>query len=267
MASPFGRHSPFFHNGPIARSVDNTALLLRVLSGLYRDDPFSIETPAAGFRDLAADGGVSGLRVAYSPDMGYFPVAGEVARLCRKAVARLEDEGCIVEEVSMDLDEEVEADFMTLWRFKLLGLYGALPAQDLQRLEPRVLQLIEEGRGLSVDDLARANRGRERVWQALQAALSGRDLLLCPCTSLPAFPVADDLPSAVEGVPINPLLGWFLTYPINLTGNPAASIPAGLTSDCLPVGLQIIGRRLEDRLVLRVSRAMEQIAPWQRFAA
>lgn len=260
----FSSHSPFFHNGPMARSVDDAALLYRAMAGADPSDPFSLPGTGEEIDSLATD--VSGLRVAYSPDLGYFQVAADVRQACADAAYAFADLGCQVDEIDLGLDEDVERQFMTLWRGKLASTYSDLRRTELELLEPKVQELIAQGKRLSAVDYGRANLARERVWNRLCEVYRNYDLLLCPTTAVAAFPHAQGAPSEIEGTPIDPLIGWFLTYPFNLTGNPAASIPCGLSADGLPIGVQIVGRRLEDRQVLQAARAFERIRPWQRLA-
>jgi Asp-tRNA(Asn)/Glu-tRNA(Gln) amidotransferase A subunit family amidase len=171
-----------------------------------------------------------------------------------------------VNEVDIDFGPDLEASFFALWCAKLATFYADLPEQKLALFEPVVQNLIERGKGLSAVAVGKANLARETVWHALNRVFETHDLLVCPTTAVSAFPINDGPPSSINGTKIDPLLGWFLTYPINFTGNPAASIPCGFSKDGLPIGMQIIGRRLDDDVVLRASRAFECAAPWPKIA-
>lgn len=263
VAGPFSSHTPFFHNGPLGRSVDDARLLLRAMAGFTREDPFSASLSIGDHEDLP----MSRLRVAYSPDLGYFRVADDVARACRRAADSLAPLGCSVTHVTMPLlDADVERAFMIFWRARIAGFHSGLRPDELDLLEPVVQRLIEEGRGLGAVDIGWANQVRERVWYSLQALFEEYDLLLCPTTAVTAFPLDEDLPRAIQGHAINPLIGWFLTYPFNLTGHPAASIPCGVGANGMPVGMQVIGPRLADNRVLAACRAFERVLPWSQAA-
>jgi len=264
VAGPFSSHTPFFHNGPLARSVTDAALLYQAMAGLDVPDPFSVSTQGNILDTL--DQGVDGLRIAYSPDLGSFQVSEEVSRVCAHAVQAFEQLGCVVSEVDIDFGPDLEASFFALWCAKLATFYAELPEQQLALFEPVVQNLIERGKGLSAVAVGKANLTREAVWHALNRVFETHDLLVCPTTAVSAFPINDGPPSSINGTKIDPLLGWFLTYPINFTGNPAASIPCGFSRDGLPIGMQIIGRRLDDDVVLRASRAFERVAPWRKIA-
>lgn len=259
----FSSHSPFFHNGPITRSVEDAALLYQAMAGADPSDPFSLPYSEEDSDSLEMD--VSGLRVAYSPDLDYFQVAADVRQACADAADTFAGLGCQVDEFEMGLDIDIEYQFMTLWSAKLASTYSNLSEAELGLLEPKVQELIADGKRLSAVDYGHANLARERLWNRLCAVYQDYDLILCPTTAVAAFPSGQDAPHEINGKAINPLIGWFLTYPFNLTGHPAASVPCGLSADGLPVGLQIIGRRLEDRRVLRAARAFERIRPWQRL--
>lgn len=262
VAGPFSSHSPFFHNGPIARTVTDAALLYDAMAGPHPSDPFSLpagESAAAGLED-----GIAGARIAVSPDLGSFAVTPEVRSACERAAERFRALGCEVRSVDATLGDDLEWAFGAFWRSRLVASFGHLPDSEMELLEPTVRALIDDGRRMTAVELGRANAVRERAWARLSALFGENDLLLCPTTAVPAFPIAEGPPPTVDGRPVDPLLGWFLTYPFNLTGNPAASVPCGLSGEGLPIGLQVVGRRLEDALVLRACRAYERIAPWPR---
>jgi Asp-tRNA(Asn)/Glu-tRNA(Gln) amidotransferase A subunit family amidase len=126
-----------------------------------------------------------------------------------------------------------------------------------------MVEMAENGRERAGVDYLATNRGRTRVYDGIQDAFQGYDLLASPVTSVPPF--GNDVlgPTTVDGVEVDPLSGWFLTMVYNLTGHPAASVPAGLTADGLPVGLQLAGRRFAEDDVLAASAALERLRPWQ----
>lgn len=263
VAQSFFSQTPCFHNGPIARSVADADLLYRAMLGPTEGGIFDLplERPAPG-----AQTPLSKLRVGFSPDLGLFPVRPDIARACRQGAAVFETLGCQVTEADLTLPDDTEAAFLDLWRAKLAGLYGDLGTADLDLLEPVVQTLIEEGRAIDMVRLGKAIKTRDRVWQAMTALFSRVDILLCPTTCVTAFAQSDGPPADIAGQPVNPLIGWFLTYPMNMTGHPVISVPCGLCDEGLPIGLQIAGRRLEDDLVLRLAADFEAAQPWQKIA-
>jgi aspartyl-tRNA(Asn)/glutamyl-tRNA(Gln) amidotransferase subunit A len=260
VAGPFSSHTPFFHNGPLARSVTDAALLYQAMAGIDPLDPFSVPTTENVLATI--EDNIAGLRIAISTDLGRFPVSDEVRNACGAAARTFESLGCSVSDIQVDIGPDVEKSFFALWCAKLATVYSNLSDQQLELLEPVVQGLIEQGKMLSAVDVGRANLAREVVWHELCRIFGSYDLLICPTTAVTAFPIQDGPPSSINGVSIDRLLGWFLTYPFNLTGNPAISIPCGTASDGMPIGLQIIGGRLADPMVLRAARSFERAAPW-----
>ena len=264
VAGPFSSHTPFFHNGPLANTVGDAALLYQTMAGGEPAFPFSI----AGQDDVTStlEQRVSGLRIGYSRDLGYFPVSTDVVSACTKAARIFEELGCRVEEASIRLEQDLEDNFFVLWCSKLATMYSDLDRHDLLKFEPVVQDLIERGTKISAVTFGKANLAREVIWRELSSAFERYDLLLCPTTAISAFPIGDGPPTHIEGKPVNSLLGWFLTYPFNMTGNPVASIPCGVDPHGLPIGMQLVGKRFDDALVLRACRAFEEARPWGRPA-
>ena len=264
VAGGFSSHTPFFHNGPIARSVADACLLYQAVAGAHPAFPFSMPGQDDVFDRLEED--IAGLKIAFSSNLGTFSVRRDVLDACRDARGVFESLGCTVEDADFALDDEAEDAFLTLWCAKLDTLYGGLQDHEFDLLDPVVQELIEHGRGLTAIEVGQANIVRERVWFTLYRLLQRFDILICPTTAVPAFPIAEGPPKAINGRSIHPLLGWILTYPFNLTGNPVASVPCGVSSNGLPIGLQIVGKRLDDSLVLRASRSFEKARPWRKLA-
>ena len=260
VVGPFSGHSPFFHNGPLARTVTDAALLYTVMAGPDAGHPFSMPFPDPPLPGL--EQGIEGLRIGYSADLGYFQVDDEIRDATADAAGRFAELGAEVEEFDLGLSPDLERQFMVLWCAKMATAYGELSQRELDLLEPRVQALIEEGKRLSAVDYGRANLARETVWQRMCEAHRRYDLIASPTTAVAAFPLADGAPQAIAGRAVDPLIGWFLTYPINMTGHPAASLPCGLSTRGLPIGLQLVGSHLEDNRVLRASRAYERAYPW-----
>ncbi|MGR7027164.1 amidase [Geodermatophilus sp. URMC 62] len=270
----FGSLNPFLFEGALTRTVDDAALALDVLAGHDDRDPFSLDDPTtfAG----ATRRSISGWRIAYSPDFGVYPVDRRVAAVVQQAVDAFEEAGGAVEEVDLRFDYD-QRELSDLWcrlitPLNIEGLEG-LKAQGLDVLgehrddfPPEYLRWIDDGHRLSALDVLRDQRMRTHVYDQVQQVLRTHDLLVTP--TLAALPVtnAEDGntigPRAIEGVDVDPLIGWCLTYLINFTGHPAASIPAG-DVDGLPVGMQLIGRRYGDADVLAASAVYERLRPWQ----
>jgi len=246
------------HVGPLTRTVRDAALMLSLMAGPDDRDPLSFPAPVSDYGRGIGDG-IRGVRVAWSPTFGYATVAPEVQRVVEAAVRRFEALGCRV-----DLVERVFADPDPIWA--LLFYVGvAARLQDAvpewrERLDPGLLEVIEEGSRISAVQLKKAEFARAAFHQEVRQLFLRYDLLLSPTVAALPFAAGTERP---EDFPRGSRLSWVaFTYPFNLTGQPAATLPAGFSSDGLPVGLQIVGRRLEDSLVLRASAAFEAAAPW-----
>jgi len=246
------------HVGPMTRSVRDAALMLQVMAGPDDRDPVSF--PATGI-DFAGelDAGIRGLRVAWSPTFGYAKVAPEVHVLAEAAARRFQDLGCQVEEV-----ERVFADPDPIWApLFYAGVAARLEpflAEWRDRIDAGLLEVVEEGNRLSGVELTKTSFARAAFYQEVRQFFQRYDLLLSPTLAVPPFAAGMERP---PDYPAGSRLSWVaFTYPFNLTGHPAATVPCGFTADSLPVGLQIVGRRLQDGLVLRASAAFEAALPW-----
>ncbi len=267
---------PFVAEGPITRTVGDAALALAVLSGYDSVDPFSLrDSPDPR---LGLEGDLTGARIAYSPDFGVYPVDRRVAEVVERAVMRFVDAGAVVEEVAIEIPYD-HLELAELWCRMIaplnIGTLEGLRAEGIDLLgehrasmPPDYVRRIEEGYRLTVHDLARDQIMRSAVHDAIQSVLDRYDFLVTPTLSAVQVDNADDGdtvgPAEVDGVAVERLIGWCMTYFLNFTGHPAASIPAGLIEERLPVGMQIIGGRHDDVGVICASRVFEQIQPWDQ---
>ena len=249
------------HAGPLSWYVRDAALMLDAMAGPDDRDRHSL--PASGEDYLSAcDGDLAGLRVAWSDDLGYAAVEPEILQLARAAARRLPELGCELEELSLHWPNPEETEHYYFYG-PLAGQLGPRWSEIHDQLDPGLAAILEDWRGRSLLDLMQAQFARNAFWDAVRPVFERFDLLLTPTMPLPAFELGKDQPGQVAGRPTYGL-GWsFFTYPFNLTGQPAATVPCGFTAEGLPVGLQIVGRRFADRLVLRASAAFEAAWPWQ----
>jgi amidase/aspartyl-tRNA(Asn)/glutamyl-tRNA(Gln) amidotransferase subunit A len=269
-----GGVSPFQHIGSIARTVEDAAILYSVLAGPHPRDPFSI--PDGGPDLLLSDRvSVGATRIAFTPDWGDFPVAPDVASVVRDALGGFDGVGS-VESVEIDLGRSHGALCETWLRmsglicadiFETFAESGlALLRDHRESITPDLVRLVEEAQTLSLRDLRRDQITRTEVIDAVEDVFDQFDVIVSPTVAVSAVPNASGGqtvgPSVVNGSPVDPLLGWCLTYPLNFTGHPAISVPAGLTPEGFPVGLQIVGRRFADAQVLAVAAAFEARRPW-----
>ncbi len=250
------------HIGPMSRTVADTALMLSVIaSGPDMRDRYSIPGPEFDWNVVAAPGSLKGLRVAYSADWGYAPVDPEVRRVVGEAARAFETElGCIVEEAHPGW-EDPGPHFWTLVAADtdLTGMRRLIAGREDQ-VSPHLVALVQkEWTGAEFTD---AKAVRKMVVNKMWRFMERYDFLLTPTLAVPPFPVHMQGPEMIDGRMVDSGRWLAFTFPLNLTGQPAASIPAGFTKGGLPVGLQIIGRHLDDPMVLRASAAFETARPW-----
>jgi aspartyl-tRNA(Asn)/glutamyl-tRNA(Gln) amidotransferase subunit A len=251
------------HAGPMARTVRDAALLLSVMAGPDPRDPLSIDAPPEDYV-AACDGAMEamrGLRVAWSADLGYAPVDPAVRRLTEAAARRFTELGCAVEAVGPAWDNPQEWHAL-IWCAFNGGRHAPRLAERPEWIEPSLRELIERAQRHSAVDLGRALLARTAFYEQARRFMARYDLLLTPTMPCAAWSV-DRGPEQIGGRPTPTMFDRLpFTYPFNLSGWPAATVPCGFTSEGLPVGLQIVANRHQDSLCLRASAAFEAVQPW-----
>lgn len=248
--SPYG---PLGHSGPMARTTADAALLLDVIAEPDPREWASLPRAEGSFSDALA-GGVEGLRVAFSPDLGFVTVDPEVARLVADAAATFEALGAHVEHVDPGFADPRDA-FDVLWATGAAGAVAHLAPSLRGALDPGLAAAAERGASFSVIDRHDACLAQAALGVAMATFHAAWDLLLTPTLPITAFEAGREVPAGSDD-PHWP--GWTpFTYPFNLTQQPAATVPCGTTGDGLPVGLQLVGPRHADALVLRAAHAYE----------
>ncbi|MFG2145111.1 amidase [Streptomyces sp. NPDC048696] len=249
-ASPFGSLA---HIGPLARSAADAALVLDVIGGAdWRDWSVRAAEPVS---PLLTEG-VKGLRIAYSPAFGgQVAVHREVAAAVRAAAARLAGLGAYVEEADPDFADPVAA-FHTLWFAGAARLAHQLPSAWRAALEPGLREIADQGARLSAVDYLAATEVQAQLGHRMARFHLTYDLLVTPTLPITAFEAGAEVP---RGSGLRRWTGWTpFTYPFNMTGQPAVTVPVGTDSAGLPIGLQIVAARHRDDLVLRAAHALEQ---------
>ncbi|MDI3339564.1 MAG: amidase [Sphaerobacter sp.] len=248
------------HIGPMTRTVRDAALFLQVTAGFDARDRLSLDPRVPDFV-AACDGGVAGLRVAWSRDLGYAAVEPEVAEIAARAAATFADLGCAVEEINPGWEDPFPIIDL-IWTTAMAGVFRDNFDQVREQLDPGLVRVIEAGQQVRGVDLAAAMQRRAQFADQVRQLMERYDLLLTPTLPTTAFAAGDDHPGEIAGRPVA-YLGWTaFTYPFNLTGQPAATVPCGFTAAGLPVGLQIVGRLRDDATVLRAAAAFEEARPW-----
>ncbi len=243
------------HEGPLARTVRDAALMLDVMAGPHWGDVYSIPAPDVSFSD-SMDRGVKGLRIAWSPDLGYAKVDPEVRMICERAAQGFEQMGSRVEEAHPGFDNP-ESHTGTLFGADHLEAFSPLgPLEELvNKVDPLTAAMLYFAGELKATDYVKAMFAKQELGAKAGRFFRTYDLLLTPTLTAPPLPVDSDDPIG--------FMRWVaFTISFNLTGQPAASIPAGWTSDGLPVGLQIVGRAYDEATVFRAAAAFEEAHPW-----
>lgn len=272
----FGGTMPFLYEGPITRTVEDAAISMNVLSGYDPRDPFSLPDEIDFTKALTRS--VKGWRIAYSSDFDIFPVDPKVKEVVARAVSAFAEAGAYVEEVRLGI-KYTQRELSDLWsRLIMPGSVRMLDSMKEGGLDlladhrddfpPQVLEWIEKASRLSAQDVIRDQEMRTHIYDAIQGVFDQYDLLISPTLAcLPVDNATDGNtvgPSIINGEEVDPLIGWCMTYFMNFTGHPAASIPAGLADNHLPVGMQIIGKRYADTDVLTASAVFERLRPWRQ---
>jgi amidase len=244
--------------GPMARNVEDLALLLDAMSGEHPGDPLSLPLLPTSFLS-AARTAKKPKRVAYSPDLGITPVDPEVAMITRKAAERFAQAGVTVEEAHPDLHEAHES-FHVLRAFDFAVSKAELLRSHRDQLKPEVIWNIEQGLKLSVEQVARAEAQRVAMAERTLKFFESYDLLLSPATIVPPFPVQNRYVTECAGKKFDNYVEWLgIVYAITLACCPALSLPCGFTASGLPVGLQMVAKPRAEAELLAGAKVLEDI--------
>ena len=247
------------HNGPITRTVSDAALALEVIAG--RDDRDRSSLPDTGLRYLPAlDKDLKGLKIAWSPDLGYATVDPQVLAITATAAGNFANLGSVLETASPGV-ESPGVIFSTIWGVSYSTIWQDKLVEWRDKMDPGLVAMVERGKDRLAAEYGRACLDRVAYWDKMRAFFEEYDLLLTPTLAVPPFELGSSGPDGIAGAR-GPIDWVTFTYPFNLTGQPAASVPCGWTKEGLPVGLQIVGRRFDDATVLKAAAAFERVSPW-----
>ena len=270
----FGVINPFIFEGPITRTVEDSALAMTALAGYDPRDLFAVEGSVDFLGAIRVP--IAGKRIAYTRDFGIFPVDPRVIAVVDKAVRAFEEAGAHVEEVEIGIKRS-QQELSDLWcRFIAPKQVAALDAFKREGYDlvanhhadfpPEFWHWDEIGRQMPVTQYLADQQVRTEVITALRSVFDRHDYLVSPTLACLAVDNATDGntlgPNTINGESIDPLIGWCMTYLINFIGYPAATVPAGLAENGLPVGMQIVGRRYADADVFAASAEFERRRPW-----
>jgi aspartyl-tRNA(Asn)/glutamyl-tRNA(Gln) amidotransferase subunit A len=250
------------HQGPITRTVADAALMLSVTAQPDARDMTAWNTPAPDFSS-GLDSGVRGLRVAFSARLGQsFALDPEIEAGARRAARMLQEQGALVEEADPPLYGTREM-IQKMWWPVMTALVDSVAPERHSEIDTGILALAERGRRFTVGDYLAAYGARAELHSAMLTFHQRYDLLLSPAMPITALKVRRE--TTDDGAYGDDWSGWSpYTYPFNLTQQPAASVPSGLVSNGLPMGVQIVGARRSDAMVLRAARVLEQAMPMPR---
>ena len=254
-ASPFGTIA---HVGPITRTVTDTALMLNVLAEPDARDWHALPATGRDYR-IGLEDGVRGLRIAFSPDLGYVEVDPEVAQAVAKAARVLAELGAHVEETPAPFESPANC-FRVHWYVGAATLLARFDEQQRANMDPGLVEIAAEGAAFTTADYMQAVTDRAALGERMGRFHQDWDLLLTPSLPIPAFTAGTEFP---ETGPYARWRDWTpFTYPFNLTQQPAASVPCGFTASGAPIGVQIVAGKYADALVLRAARALESVSPF-----
>jgi amidase len=247
----------FSVNGPLARTVADTALLLSVMAGPDPRDPGCSPSDPSVFRG-ALERSFRGTRVAWCPDLGGLPLDPRVRAVLEAQRSVFEDLGCIVEDACPDM-RDADSIFLTIRAFRTAATYGPLLDEFRDQLKPEAIGEIELGRSLTSADVAEAMLRHAQLLERMRRFQENYEFMLCAVNQVPPFDAALDWPKEIDGVAMEHYVAWMKSaYWITTTFRPAISVPAGFTPEGLPVGIQIVGRHREDFAVLQIAHVFEQ---------
>lgn len=252
--SPYGTLS---HAGPMTSTVTDAALMLQVMAEPDSRDPSALPPEDVNYPEVLK-GGVEGLRVAFSPDFGYVEVDPEVREAVESAARTFEEMGAQIEQIDPGFEDPIDI-FNIHWYAAVANALRPLNDEARKLMDPGLVEIAEEGAGYSVLEYLDAVGRRADLGVHIGRFHKEYDLLLSPTVPIPAFEAGREVP---EGSPGPRWTSWTpFTYPFNLTQQPAASVPCGFTRSGLPIGLQIVGTKYADALVLRAANVYQRTNP------
>jgi amidase len=245
--------------GPMARTAEDVALMLQAIAGPSECSPHA--QPIEG-RDFirGARGARKNLRLAYCADIAGIGVDPAVERVCREAAFALADNGALVEEIQLDLSAARPAFLSLRGLWFVTQMFSRLDMQD--RFGPNVGNNVRSGLEVTSREIAAAESYRNHLWHQCRTFFNEYDHLLTPCVAVPPFPVEQNYPDTIAGKPMKTYIDWIApTFVLSLTGLPVASVPAGLDSGGMPVGLQIAGGQFGEEDVLSIAAQIQKLRP------
>lgn len=271
-ANGYRGHTPVSVVGPMARDVASLALMLDVIAGVDRIDPFSVPTPESYADRLHAGTDTGELRLAYSYGLDRFPVTRSVRESIDATLSDLEDAGATVDGITIDgptrdaIDEAYLITVTTYFASAVAELDRAVGedflATNADEVPSRLSELVEVGQSHELTSYTDTEFARTALFHAIEDSLKGYDALICPTLSTPPLTHDEDIPEEIDGEPTDGMpTDWTLAWPFNLTGHPVVNVPAH-TADGLPIGMQLVGSTYSEGRLLEVAAEIEAASPW-----
>jgi amidase len=247
-------------SGPMARTAADVGLMLQAIAGPSEFSPIAQPVDGRDFAGAASIRPRKGLRIAYCPDIAGIGIDPDVERVCRRAAFALEDAGAAVEEIDLDLSA-ARSEFLAIRGLWFVAqMYPRLDKKD--RFGTNVGNNVRSGLDVTTTELAAAETCRNELWHRFREFFTRYDHLVTPCMAVPPFPVEQNYPDSIAGKPMKTYIDWIApTFVLSMTGLPSASVPAGLDSGKMPVGLQILGKQFGEESVLSLAAEVERVAP------
>ena len=247
--------SPLSVQGPMGRTVADTALLFEAMAGCDARDPLSCPLHNAGQESID----LGSLRVAFSEDLGFAPVDDGIRRVFRDAVARIGGVFARADERDPPLDASANEAFEVNRAITFLAAHADTYQSRPQMLGPNVRANVEQGLGMSLEDVAKAMKAHTLLYRRFLEFMADYEVLICPAMAVAPFPHAQLYVESINGQPMRTYFPWLaLAYGLTLTACPVACIPCGRDHTGMPFGIQVCGRRFEDRRTLAVAASLEQ---------
>jgi len=248
--------------GPLARNVKDAALMLDILKGPYDFDKFSLPAQDISYFDKV-DEIPRNLKIGYSLDLGFVKaIDPEVEKNLLNSVHKFEELDYNVDKLKIRL-RKPEFAFNIIYTTYFAYEFTSFLKEWKDKMTPSLVRMIEAGSSFNAIDYMKALDIRSNMYERVAEHFKEYDILVTPTTAIPAFNKGEEPPMVINGKSVPPTTFTAFTFPFNLTGHPAASIPCGWSSKNTPIGMQIVGNRFEDLKVLQAAKAFEEIAPWQ----
>ncbi|MFX1393459.1 MAG: amidase [Promethearchaeota archaeon] len=248
--------------GPIVRYTKDAALMLDVLKGPHDGDRYSLPEQDINYFK-AIEEKRKKLKIGVSLDLGFAKIIdSEVEKVVLNSAKKFETFGWDVENAKMKR-KNPELSFLTLWTSQLAYDLKPMLKEWRDKLDPDLVKALNAGLGSSGMSVMKAMKFRKNYYEIFYHIFKEYDILITPTTAVTAFDLGIVFPPKINEKSVSPTEWHPYTFPFNLTGHPAASIPCGWSSDGLPIGMQIVGSRFDELTVLQVSKAFEEIQPWQ----